>query len=60
MAKTSHELIASSFMLLILTVPIIDLGGVSTARVGSHTFIAQQVVGNNVHDLTYGGDSCEA
>jgi hypothetical protein len=28
---------------------------VSTARVSSHTFIAQQVVGNNVHGLTYGG-----
>jgi hypothetical protein len=26
---------------------------VSTARVSSHTFIAQQVVGNNVHELTY-------
>jgi hypothetical protein len=25
---------------------------VSTARVSSHTFIAQQVVGNNVHELT--------
>jgi hypothetical protein len=23
--------------------------------VSSHTFIAQQVVGNNVHELTYGG-----
>jgi hypothetical protein len=32
---------------------------VSTARVSSHTFIAQQVVGNNVHELTYGGGSCE-
>jgi hypothetical protein len=28
---------------------------VSIARVSSHTFIAQQVVGNNVHELTYGG-----
>jgi hypothetical protein len=28
---------------------------VSTARVSSHTFIAQQVVGNNVHELTYSG-----
>jgi hypothetical protein len=25
---------------------------VSPARVSSHTFIAQQVVGNNVHELT--------
>jgi hypothetical protein len=36
-------------------VPILDLGDVSTARVSSHAFIAQQVVGNNVHELTYGG-----
>jgi hypothetical protein len=28
---------------------------VSTARVSSHTFIAQQVVGTNVHELTYSG-----
>jgi hypothetical protein len=28
---------------------------VSTTRVSSHTFIAQQVVGNNVHKLTYSG-----
>jgi hypothetical protein len=34
-------------------VPVFDLGDVSTARVSSHTFIAQQVMGNNVHDLTY-------
>jgi hypothetical protein len=27
--------------------------------VSSHTFIAQQVVGNNVHELTKGGSSCE-
>jgi hypothetical protein len=27
----------------------------STTRVISHTIIAQQVVGNNVHGLTYGG-----
>jgi hypothetical protein len=36
-------------------VPAIDLGDVSTTMVSSHTFIAQQVVGNNVHELTYGG-----
>jgi hypothetical protein len=35
-------------------VHVLDLG-VSTARVSLHTFIAQQVVGNNVHELTYGG-----
>jgi hypothetical protein len=28
---------------------------VSTERVSSYTFIAQQVVGNNVHGLTYNG-----
>jgi hypothetical protein len=42
-------------MLLILAVPILDLGDVSTARVSSHTFFAQQVVGINVHELTYSG-----
>jgi hypothetical protein len=38
-------------MLFILTVPVLDLG-VSTSRVSSHTFITQQVVRNNVHELT--------
>jgi hypothetical protein len=42
-------------MPLILMVPDLDLGDVSTTRVSSHTFIAQQVVGNNVHELTYSG-----
>jgi hypothetical protein len=46
-------------MLLVLTVPVLDLGDVSTARVSSHAFIAQQVVVNNVHELTKGGSSCE-
>jgi hypothetical protein len=41
-----------------LSVPVLDLG-MSTARVSSRTSIAQQVVGNNVHELTYGGSSCE-
>jgi hypothetical protein len=27
--------------------------------VGSQKIIAQQVVGNNVHELTKGGSSCE-
>jgi hypothetical protein len=40
-------------------VPIFDLGDVSTTRVSSHTFIAQQVVGNNVHELTKSGSPCE-
>jgi hypothetical protein len=29
-------------------VPVFDLWGCETARVSSHMFIAQQVVGNNV------------
>jgi hypothetical protein len=35
------------------------VGGCETARVSSHMFIAQQVVGNNVHELAKGGSSCE-
>jgi hypothetical protein len=48
-------------MRLISVVPVLDLcvGGCETARVSSHTFIAQQVVGNNVHELAKGGSSCE-
>jgi hypothetical protein len=42
-------------MLLILTAPVLETGDVSTARVSSHTFIAQQVVSNNVHEFTYSG-----
>jgi hypothetical protein len=30
-----------------------------TARVSSHTFITEKVVGNNVHELAKGGSSCE-
>src|SRR5688572_30481549 len=40
-------------------VPVLDLWGCETARVSSHTFIAQQVVGNNVHELAKGGSSRE-
>jgi hypothetical protein len=40
-------------------VPVLDLGDMSTTRVSSHTFIAQQVVGNNVHELTKGVSPCE-
>ena len=40
-------------------VPVLDLGDVSTARVSSHTFITQQVMGNNVHELAKIGSSCE-
>jgi hypothetical protein len=35
------------------------VGGCETARVSSHTFIAQQVVGNNVHELAKDGSSRE-
>jgi hypothetical protein len=42
-------------MLLILSAPVLDLGDVNTTRVSSHTLIAQQVVGNNVHEFTYNG-----
>jgi hypothetical protein len=34
-------------------------GGLHIARVSSQKIIAQQVVGNNVHELTKGGSSCE-
>jgi hypothetical protein len=34
-------------------------GGVYIARVSSQQIIAQQVMGNNVHELTKGGSSCE-
>jgi hypothetical protein len=40
-------------MLLIMWYLFLIWGDVSTARVSSHTFIAQQVVRNNVHELTY-------
>ena len=42
-------------MLLILQYLLLMWGDVSTTRVSSHTFIAQQVVRNNVHELTYSG-----
>jgi hypothetical protein len=35
------------------------MGNMSTTRVSSYMFIAQQVVGNNLHELTYGEGSCE-
>jgi hypothetical protein len=34
-------------------------GGCATARVISQQIIAQQVMGNNVYELTKGGSSCE-
>jgi hypothetical protein len=34
-------------------------GGLYIARVSSQKIIAQQVVGNNVHELAKGGSSCD-
>jgi hypothetical protein len=59
MAKTSHEHIAASFLCLIVWYMFLTYGGCETARVSSHTFIAQQVMGNNVHELAKGGSSRE-
>jgi hypothetical protein len=42
-------------MLLILRYLFLIWGDVSIERVSSHTLITQQVVGNNVHELTYSG-----
>jgi hypothetical protein len=38
---------------------VLLLWGGETARVSSHMFIAQQVMGNNVHELTKGVSSCD-
>jgi hypothetical protein len=46
-------------MRLILRYLFLAYGECETARVSSHTFIAQQVLGNNVHELAKGGSSCE-
>jgi hypothetical protein len=35
------------------------VGGLYIARVSLQKIITQQVVGNNVHELTKGGSSCE-
>jgi hypothetical protein len=35
------------------------MGGLYIARVSSQKIIDQQVVGNNLHELTKGGNSCE-
>ena len=56
---TTHELIIANFMRLVQWYLFLTCGDVSTTRVSSHTFIAQQVVGNNVHELTKGGSSYE-
>jgi hypothetical protein len=51
--------IAASSMRLILWYLFLTCGGCETARVSSHTFIAEQVVGNNVHELAKGRSSRE-
>jgi hypothetical protein len=58
-AYTSHELITASSLRHNLWYLFLTCGGCETARVSSHTFIAQQVVGNNVHELAKGGSSHE-
>jgi hypothetical protein len=42
---------------LLLNHLFFSCGGCETARMSSNKFIAQQVVGNNVHELTKGGSS---
>jgi hypothetical protein len=39
--------------------PVLLLGGLYIASVSSQKIIAQQVVGNNVHELIKGGSPCE-
>jgi hypothetical protein len=46
-------------MWLLLNHMFFSCVGYETARVSSHMFIAQQVVKNNVHELTKGGSSCD-
>jgi hypothetical protein len=42
-------------MLLNMRYLILTWGECEYRKVSSHTLIAQQVVGNNVHELTYSG-----
>jgi hypothetical protein len=44
---------------LLLGYLLFTWGGLYIARVSSQKIIAQQVVGNNVHELTKGGSSYE-
>jgi hypothetical protein len=46
-------------MSFILQYLVLTCGVCETARVSSHTFIAQQVVGNNVNELAKGESKCE-
>jgi hypothetical protein len=47
----------TKFCLLANLDMFLTCGGYETARVSSHTFIAQQVVRNNVHELAKSGSS---
>jgi hypothetical protein len=44
---------------LLLDDMFFSCGGLYIASVSSQQIIAQQVVGNNVHELTKGGSSCD-
>jgi hypothetical protein len=44
---------------LLLDHLLFTCGGLYIVRVSSQKIIAQQVVGNNVHELTKSGTSCE-
>jgi hypothetical protein len=55
LSRTHHNILHAPHP----AVPVLDLWRCETARVRSHTFIAQQVVGINVHELAKGGNSCE-
>jgi hypothetical protein len=51
LSRTHHSILHAPHPVI----PILDLWGCETVRVSSHTFIAQQVVENNVHELAKGG-----
>jgi hypothetical protein len=55
LSRTRHNILHAPHP----AVPNLDLWGCETARVSSHTFIAQQVVVNNVHELVKDGSSRE-
>jgi hypothetical protein len=44
---------------LLLDHLLFTCGGLYIARVSSQKIISQQIVGNNVHELTKGGSSCD-
>jgi hypothetical protein len=55
LTRRSH---LDQFVLLIVRLLCV-WGGLYITSVSSQKIIAQQVVGNNVHELTKGGSSCE-